>query len=83
METKLTLKLNPKVIDSAKRYAKNNNKNLSKLVEDYFIKLTYENNSLSKRPPLIKKLSGIISEKDLEKISQEDERVRYILRKDR
>jgi len=58
METKLTLKLNGKIIN-----------------------LAHDNNTPKKYPPLIEKLSRIISEKDLKKISKEDERVRYILRK--
>jgi hypothetical protein len=36
MEAKLTLKLDQMVINSAKKYAENNNRSLSKLVEDYF-----------------------------------------------
>ena len=81
METKLTLKLDKGVIDSAKRYAENNNKSLSRLVEDFFRNLVFENNPRRKYPSLIENLSGVISEKNLEKISQEDEKVRYILRK--
>ena len=83
METKLTLKLDKKAINSAKEYAKSNNKSLSKLVEDFFINLASESNSPQKYPPLIKKLSGVISEKDLKKMSVEDEKVRYILKEDR
>jgi hypothetical protein len=41
-----------------------------------------ENNSPEKEPPLIRKLSGVISEADLKRISREDERVRHILRDD-
>ena len=81
METKLTLKLDKKVINSAKEYAKSNNKSLSKLVENFFINLSSENKSPQKYPPLIKKLSGVISEKDLKKISQEDEKARYIIQR--
>jgi hypothetical protein len=80
METKLTLKLDQTVIKSAKKYAENNNRSLSKLVEDYFKNLLSENIQEEKYPPLIKKLSGIISENDLKKISKDDERVKYILR---
>ena len=83
METKLTLKLDQRVINSAKKYAKTNQKSLSKLVEDFFRNLVYENKPSGKYPPLIEELSGIISEKDLEKLSREDEKARYILRKDR
>jgi hypothetical protein len=81
METKLTLKLDRTVIQSAKKYAENNNRSLSKLVEDYFRNLSSENIREEEYPPLIKKLSGIISENDLAELSEEDDRVRYILRK--
>jgi len=79
METKLTLKLDQKVIDSAKEYAKASDKSLSRLVEDFFRSLVHESSPPEKYPPLIEKLSGVISEKDLERIAREDERARYIL----
>jgi hypothetical protein len=79
METKLTLKLDQQIINSAKKYAKNNNRSLSKLAEDYFRNLLSENIQKEEYPPLVKKLSGIISENDLRKLSQDDERVKYIL----
>ncbi|MFP3091123.1 DUF6364 family protein [Treponema sp. TIM-1] len=79
METKLTLKLDQKVINSAKKYAENNNRSLSKLVEDYFKNLLSENTQEEEYPPLVKKLSGIISENDLKKLSKDDDRVKYIL----
>jgi hypothetical protein len=80
METKLTLKLDQSVINSAKEYAENNNRSLSRLVEDYFRNLVSENIQKEAYPPLIKKLSGVISENDLKKLSKEDDRVKYILR---
>jgi hypothetical protein len=80
METKLTLKLDQAVIKSAKKYAENNNRSLSKLVEDFFKNLSSENIREEEYPPLIKKLSGIISENDLKKLSKDDDRVKYILR---
>ena len=83
METKLTLKLDQTVINSAKNYAKKNQKSLSKLVEGFFKDLVYDNNVPGKYPLLINKLSGVISEKDLETLSREDERAHYILRGDR
>ena len=83
METKLTLKLDQEVIKSAKEYADTNHKSLSKLVEEFFRNLVYENNAPGKYPPLIEKLSGVISEEDLERLSREDEKARYILRKNR
>jgi hypothetical protein len=83
METKLTLKLDQSVINSAKEYAENNNRSLSKLVEDYFRNLVSENIQKEKYPPLIKRLSGVISENDLKKLSKEDDRVKYILREEK
>jgi hypothetical protein len=80
MEAKLTLKLDQTVIKSAKKYAENNNRSLSKLVEDYFKNLSSENIQEEEYPSLIKKLSGIISEDDLKKLSNDDDRVKYILR---
>ena len=83
MEAKLTLKLDQMVIRSAKKYAEENHKSLSRLVEDFFRNLAYEENPPIKYPQLIEKLSGVISEKDLARISQEDEKVRYILGEER
>jgi hypothetical protein len=68
METKLTLKLDKAVIQSVKKYAQNNNKSLSKLVEQYFRKLVSENEEKSKYSPLVEELSGVVSEKDLQEI---------------
>jgi hypothetical protein len=79
METKLTLKLDQGVINSAKTFAEENNRSLSKLVEDYFRNLVSEDKQKEEYPPLIKKLSGVISEKDLKKLSKDDEKVKYIL----
>jgi hypothetical protein len=78
METKLTLKLDPKVINSAKKYAENNNLTLSQLVEDYFKDLLSDMQKFE-YPPLVKKLSGIISENDLKRLSQNDDRIKRIL----
>jgi hypothetical protein len=56
METKLTLKLDQKVIYSAKKYAENNNRSLSRLVEDYFKNLLSENTYEEEYPPNCKKI---------------------------
>ena len=82
MDTKLTLKLDQVIINSAKKYAEDNNRSLSKLVEDYFKNLSSENVREEEYPPLIKKLSGIISEEDLKKLSKHDDKVKYILREE-
>ena len=83
METKLTLKLDQMVIDSAKEYAEKNHKSLSKLVEDFFKNLIHESSPSYKYPPLVETLSGVIREDDLEKLSRKDEKISYILRKNR
>ncbi len=69
METKLTLKLDKEVIQSVKKYAQNNNKSLSKLVESYFRNLVSEGEKIkSTYSPLVEELSGVISEKDMKRI---------------
>lgn len=59
MDTKLTLSLSKAVIDRAKKYARKENKSLSKLVEDYFSKLSAEAPKTDDITPLVKKLSGV------------------------
>ena len=80
METKLTLKLDQTVINSAKEYAKRSNKSLSKMVEDFFRNMATDSNTPEKYPLLVRKLSGVIAEKDLKQLSRDDEKSRYILR---
>jgi hypothetical protein len=66
METKLTLKLDKKVIQSVKKYAQNNKKSLSKLVENYFRNLVSETEKKKgEYSPLVEELSGVLSEKDI------------------
>ncbi|MDR1950433.1 MAG: DUF6364 family protein [Spirochaetaceae bacterium] len=82
METKLTLKLDKSIIESAKKYAENTNRSLSKLVENYFRNLTMEKESPKKHSQLVESLSGIISEKEAEEWALEDPKIRYILKKE-
>ena len=56
MNTKLTLTLDPFIIQEAKRYAKNQGTSVSKLVENYFSGLK----SASKEEDL--KLTGVVQE---------------------
>ena len=67
MATKLTFKLDEHIIDRAKKYAKERNTSLPKLVSNYFHELTMESSEEEEISPLIQSLSGIvpyISEKD-------------------
>ena len=73
METKLTLKLDKSVIQSAKQYAHHRNRSLSGLVEDYFRNLVAsEGKQQLHYSPLVEELSGVISEKDLNNLSYTD-----------
>jgi hypothetical protein len=82
MEARLTLKLDKKAIEAAKIYAKRHNRSISGIVENYFRNLSPENVYQKKHSPIVESLTGILSEDDLEKFVQEDERVRYILKRE-
>lgn len=61
MDKKLTLSLNQEIIERAKKYAKNNNTSLSKMIESYFETLTnMDTNENIKITPLVKSLTGVI-----------------------
>ena len=61
MNTKLTLKLNKKAIESAKKYALKNNESLSVMVEKYF-NLISDKNSITEMEisPNVLELSGVV-----------------------
>lgn len=61
METKLTLKLSKKTIEKGKRYAKKRKTSISRIVENYLEHLT-ASDSAEEITPLVKSLSGIITE---------------------
>lgn len=61
MNTKLTLKLDKKTIDRAKRYAQKNKKSLSVMVEKYFNLLSKKDNLTEiEISPNVLELSGVI-----------------------
>ena len=61
MNTKLTLKLNKRVIERAKKYAQKNNKSLSVMVENYFKTISdKESKNDIEISPNVLELSGII-----------------------
>ena len=72
MDSKLTLKMDSNVIGSIKEYAANNGKSISKIVEDFFRSLTSPKKQNDNISPLVKELSGIISEKDLQNLDYTD-----------
>jgi hypothetical protein len=62
MNTKLTLKLNKKAIERAKKYARKNNQSLSSMVENYFYLISDKDiPSEINISPNVLELSGIIS----------------------
>lgn len=58
MDSKLTLKLNEKVIDRAKKYAANKKLSLSRLVENYLDSITREQNGDFEISPFVKSMSS-------------------------
>lgn len=60
MDAKLTLKLEQSVIEKAKDFAKKQQTSLSRLIENYLLSITNEENSEEKITPLVKSLSCII-----------------------
>ncbi len=61
MDTKLTLKLNKRSIERAKKYAKSHNQSLSVLVEKYFNLISEKEKTAELEiSPNVMELSGII-----------------------
>ena len=60
MDAKLTLKLEQSVIEKAKDYAKRQKTSLSRLIENYLLDITEEEDVPEKITPLVRSLSGII-----------------------
>jgi len=61
METKLTLRLDKKVIVRAKDYAQNHKISLSKMVESYLDSLTKKKSEGIEITPLVESLSGVVN----------------------
>jgi len=61
MDTKLTLSLDKKVIQEAKKYAKKKNTSLSRLIEGYLQKVSSGERKGPEISPLVKSLSGVLT----------------------
>ena len=59
MNTKLTLSLDKNIINKAKKYAKNRNKSISKIVENY-LKNIVVNNEDEELTPIVSELIGSV-----------------------
>ena len=64
MDSKLTLKLDNAVIERAKKYARNKDTSLSRLIENYLSWVTSDKSDIDAISPLVKSLSGIIDLSD-------------------
>ena len=64
MDSKLTLKLNENVIERAKKYAKENNISLSRMIESYLQAVTVKKKDKVKISPLVESLTGVIELKN-------------------
>jgi hypothetical protein len=60
MDAKLTLNLDKKVIDKAKKYARSHKISLSRLIESYLLSLISKQNKEIEISPLVESLSGVI-----------------------
>lgn len=78
MATKLTLSLDPKVIEAAKKYSSEKGTSLSKLVEDYLRQL-YPSKAKKKKGSILE-LKGILGPvpKDFD---YREERYKYLMEK--
>jgi hypothetical protein len=72
MDAELTLKLDKTVIETAKQYAEKNDRNLSKLVENFLKNLTSLDALSQRHSPLAESSTGVISEENNEKRTRED-----------
>ncbi|MDR1267994.1 MAG: DUF6364 family protein [Planctomycetaceae bacterium] len=72
MDTELTLKLDKTVLETAKRYAEKNDRNLSKLIENFLKNLTSLDALSQRRASLTESLTSVISEEKTEKWASED-----------
>ena len=62
VQTKLTLRLDRKAIQRAKRYVKRNRRSLSKIVADYFMALEGESVPEKRWSPLVRSLKGVLAQ---------------------
>ena len=72
MQTKLTLRIDEKLIERAKTHAQRSGKSVSKIVEDYFELLPEpEKTRTGSKTPIVSSLRGVLQNAD---VDQEDYR---------
>jgi uncharacterized protein YllA (UPF0747 family) len=60
MNTKLTLSIDQKTVGRAKKFARERNRSLSNLVENYLKAVTVEESAAGEITPLVAELSGVV-----------------------
>lgn len=78
MVSKLTLSMNSKVIETAKKYAEKKGVSLSKLVEEYFSKITAH--QITKTRKSLMELKGILGKVPPD-FDYDEERSKYLTEK--
>ena len=58
-ETKLTIRVPRKVLEAAKRYARDNDTTVTRLISQYLEQVSIEGNPLAKAP-IVRRLSGTL-----------------------
>ncbi len=80
--TKLTLSMEPEVVYRAKKYAKNRNISLSRLIQDYLDQLSeHKPEADSSINPDILELTGILKGKIPDDIDLKEEKYQYLKQK--
>lgn len=79
MNSKLTLRLNKKVIEEAKKYARIHRISLSKLVEEYLVSIIGSTGDQHAITPLVNSLSGVIELEN--EFDYKEAYLRYLSRK--
>lgn len=69
MKTELILNIDKNIAESMRQYAVKHKKSMSKFIEDLFSNSIDINQKTEEISPIVKELSGIIREQDLENIS--------------
>lgn len=69
MQTKLTLRMDQKLVAKAKREARKRGKSVSGMVADFFAGLAPRDGALGDLPPITRSLVGAIADPD---VSEED-----------
>lgn len=80
MATKLTLSLDSKVIEAAKKYSAKKGTSISKIVEDYLRRITLSDHKKKQKKNSLMELRGILGKVPPD-FDYEEERFKYLMGK--